>query len=111
MPRLLRLTSSLIAAAVFGQIVAQLGWIDQLFIPLVVLGPVITGALAAAGPIAYPWIAMVWCSAGIGMAWSDWVVNHEDAVFHLTLAILMPLLAGIGYGMVRLAASSRRRPA
>ena len=41
------------------------------------------------------------------MAWSDWVVNREDVAFHLALAVVMPLLAGIGYGVVRI--GTRRR--
>ncbi|GAA1976819.1 hypothetical protein GCM10009798_42540 [Nocardioides panacihumi] len=106
-----RITSSLIAAAVIGQLVGQLGWIDPLFVPLVLLGPIVTGAVAAGRRIAYLWIAVVWCSAGVAMAWSDWVVNHEDVAFHLALAVLMPLLAGIGFGAVRLATRSRRQPA
>ena len=36
------------------------------------------------------------------MAWSDWVVNQEDVVFHLALAVIMPLLAGAGWGLVRI---------
>lgn len=54
-----RFTSSLVAAAVLGQLVGQLGWIDALFIPLVLLGPVVTGAVAAARSVAYSWIAVV----------------------------------------------------
>lgn len=42
------------------------------------------------------------------MAWSDWIVNHEDVAFHLALAVIMPLLAGIGYGVTTLAGRSRR---
>ena len=106
-----RLTSSLIAAAVIGQLVAQLGWIDPLFIPLVLLGPIVTGAVAAARRVSYPWIAVLWCSTGLGMMWTDWVVYHEDAVFHLALSVIMPLLAGLGYGVVRLATRPGRRVA
>src|SRR3954447_269207 len=97
-----RFTSRLIAAVVFGQLVGLLGWIDPLFIPLVLLGPVITGAVAAARRTAYKWVAVVWWSAGINMMWTDWVVNHQDVVFHLVLSLLMPLLAGLGFGVVRL---------
>lgn len=102
-----RLTSSLVAAAVVGQLVGLLGWIDPLFIPLVLLGPVITGAVAAARQTAYRWVALMWCSAGINMMWTDWVINHEDVLFHLALSILMPLLAGLGFGAIKLARRSR----
>ena len=36
------------------------------------------------------------------MLWTDWVINRSDVLFHLALAVLMPLLAGIGFGAVRL---------
>lgn len=103
-----RLTSSLIAAAVLGQLVAQLGWIDPLFILLVLAGPLVTGAIAAAHDVRYRWVAVLWCSTGVGMAWSDWLVNREDVAFHLGTAVVMPLLAGAGYGVVRLATRGRR---
>lgn len=102
-----RLTSSLVAAALIGQLVGTLGWIDPLFVPLVLLAPVVTGAVAAARRASYLWIAVLWCSAGINMAWTDWVVNREDVGFHLALSVVMPLLAGFGYGVVRLATRSR----
>ncbi|MCW2546706.1 MAG: hypothetical protein JWN96_1166 [Mycobacterium sp.] len=102
-----RLTSSLVAAAAVGQLVGQLGWIDLLFIPLVLLGPVITGAVAAARRTSYAWAAVMWWSVGISMLWTDWVVNHEDVVFHFALSVMMPLLAGLGFGVVKLASSFR----
>ena len=102
-----RPTSNLVAAALLGQVVAQLGWIDPLFIVLVVVGPLVTGALAAAHRVRLAWIAVLWCSVGIGMAWSDWVVNREDVAFHLATAVVMPLLAGAGFGVVRLARGRR----
>ena len=103
-----RPTTSLVAAAILGQLVGQLGWIDPLFVPLVLIGPVVTGAVAATARITYAWIAVLWCSAGIAMAWTDWLVNREDVLFHLALAVVMPLLAGLGYGAVRLSSRPRR---
>ena len=102
-----RLTSSLVAAAAVGQLVGLLGWIEMLFIPLALLGPVITGAVAAARRTSYSWVAVMWCSAGINMMWTDWVVNHEDVAFHLALSVIMPLLAGLGFGVVKLASTFR----
>lgn len=87
--------------------VAQLGWIDPLFIPLVLAGPLITGAVLAHRRVAYTWVATLWASTGLAMAASDWLVNHEDVGFHLALAVIMPLLAGVGFGVVRL---TTRRP-
>jgi hypothetical protein len=103
-----RLTSNLIAAAVLGQLVGLLGWIDPLFIPLVLVAPLVTGAIAAARGISYAWIAVLWCSAGLNMLWTDWVVNKEDVLFHLAVSVIMPLLAGLGFGVVALATRSRR---
>jgi hypothetical protein len=103
------LTSRVLYAALLGQLVAQLGWIDPLFIPLVLAGPLLTGAILASRLVSYAWVAVLWASTGVGMAWSDWVVNRSDVVFHLALAVLMPLVAGIGWGIVRL--TRRQLPA
>lgn len=97
-----RLTTKLLYAALLGQLVSQLQWIDPLFIPLVLAGPPLTGAMVASRRVGYAWVAVLWASTGVGMAWSDWILNHGDVAFHLALAVLMPLLAGIGWGVVRL---------
>lgn len=97
-----RYTRSIPAAAVLGQAVGLLGFIDPFFIPLVLLCPVVTGAIAAANGVRYVWIASLWVSAGLCMAWTDWLLNREDVAFHLGLAVVMPLIAGAGYGAVRL---------
>ncbi|MBA2953329.1 hypothetical protein GON03_03315 [Nocardioides sp. MAH-18] len=54
-----------------SQLVGLLGWIEPVFIPLVLLAPVVTGALCVAVRIEYRWIAVVWCSAGINLQWTD----------------------------------------
>lgn len=95
-----KLTSKVLYAAILGQFVAQLGWIDALFIPLVLAAPLVTGALLAYRRVSYTWVAVLWASTGLGMLWSDWVVNREDVLFHLATAVIMPLIAGIGYGVV-----------
>jgi len=82
--------------------------LDPLFLPLVLLGPVVSGAVVAARDVDYRWIATLWASAGVNMAWTDWVVNREDVAFHLALAVVMPLLAGVGFGVVSLARRTRR---
>ncbi len=103
-----RITSNLFAAAVLGHIViGGLGWIGPLFIPLALLGPVVTGAVAAALEISYRWVAVLWFSGGMAWLWTDWVINNEDQVFHAVLAVVMVVLAGIGFGLVRLAGRVR----
>jgi hypothetical protein len=101
-------TANLIVAALIGQLVGSLGWIDPLFVPLVLVAPIVTGAVAAARRITYAWIGVLWFSAGINMAWTDWAVNREDLAFHLALSVIMPVLAAVGYGVVRLATRARR---
>lgn len=102
-----RLTSRTLHAAILGQLVAQLGWIDALFIPLILLGPLLSGAILAYRRVSYTWVAVLWASAGLGMTWSDWLVNREDVLFHLGLAVVMPLLAGVGWGIARLTLRGR----
>ena len=96
------------AAALVGQLVGLLGWIDPLFLPLVVLGPVISGGVLAACGVSFRWAAVLWSSAGLDMLWTDWVVNREDVAFHLVLSVVMPALAGVGFAAVALAGKVRR---
>ena len=105
-----RLTQSLFAALALGQVVGLLGWLDALFIPLILLGPPITGAIAASRGIRYRWIALLWASAGLNMIWTDWVINNEDQLFHLVVTVVMPLLAGIGWGAIHLTRQRATRP-
>ena len=97
----------IITAIVLGQLVGLLGWIDPLFLVLVLAAPLISGGIAAVRRIPLLLVCVLWCSAGLNMLWTDWVVSREDVVFHLALAILMPALGAAGYGLVSLA--TRRR--
>lgn len=101
------ITSSLVAAAVIGQFVGLLGWIEPLLFPLILLGPVITGAMASARRLSYRWIAVLWASAGVNMLVTDGIINNEDYAFHAGATAVMVLLAGLGFGIVKLAVRHR----
>lgn len=97
-------------AVALGAAVSLLGfWVDDLYIPMILLGPVMTGALAAARGISFPWVVQLWLSAGITSLVVDWIVYNEDKVFHAAVTVVMVALAGVGFGLVRLATRSRRR--
>lgn len=102
---------TLAAAALLGQLVGLLGWIDALFIPLVIAAPLVTGAVCASRGVRAAWPAVLWASAGINMLWMDWLLQREDVLFHLGLSVFMALLALAGWGAVALATRSRRAAA
>jgi hypothetical protein len=91
----------LIIAFTAGAVIGALAWIDPIFVPLVLAGPPISGALAAGKGIAFRWVATAWVVAGISMLVSDWVLNTEDRVFHVAITAIMVALASIGWGTVR----------
>lgn len=73
-------------ATVFAAVLAGLFWIDPLFIPLALLGPIVTGLVA--GPRGKTRLAAAsWIAAGLLALVSDWIVNNEDQLFHLGLAL------------------------
>jgi hypothetical protein len=86
-------------AVLAGLAIGTLAWIDALFIPLVLVGPLVTGALAGSRGIAYRWVALAWAVGGISMLVSDWVINDEDQVFHAVLTVVMAGLAGVGFAI------------
>jgi hypothetical protein len=80
---------------VAGLVVSALFWIDPLFIPLVLLGSIVTGAAAGWTGRGLRAVALLWLVAGLGALVSDYVVNQEDVVFHLVLtAVMIGLAAG-----------------
>jgi hypothetical protein len=101
----------IVIAAVAGQLVGLLGWIDPLFIPFVLVGPLVVGAVAAARQLPLVPVMVLWASAGINMLWTDWLVNRADLVFHAVLSVVMALLAAAGWGIVTGLGRLRHRPA
>lgn len=82
-----------------GLVIGALAWIDPLFIPLVLAGPLVTGALAGSRGTAFRWVALAWVVGGVSMLVSDWVLNDEDQAFHAVLTAVMVALAGVGYAV------------
>lgn len=96
-------------AAVAGHLVGLLGYIDPIYVLLVLAAPLVTGAAAAARKVALLLVVVLWVSAGICMTWVDWALYREDVAFHLVLSVVMPALAAAGYGVVAGIGRLRRR--
>jgi hypothetical protein len=90
-----------IGAVALGLAVTALFWIDPLFIPIVLLGPTVTGVLAALRGLPLAWIAIAWLVAGLGAVVSDFAINHEDVVFHLVLTAFVVGLATAAWAIAR----------
>jgi hypothetical protein len=97
-------------AVVLGLIVTALLWIDPLFIPLGMLGPLVIGAVAGARGEQWLWVAVVWTVAGLGAVVSDFVINQEDVAFHLVLTVIMVALASAAWWVARAATTRRAQP-
>lgn len=75
-----------LAVAIAGVVISALFWIDPLFVPLVLLGPIVTGIVAARRGTARE-AAAAWFIAGLLALASDWAINNEDQVFHFVMAM------------------------
>jgi hypothetical protein len=103
------MSKPLLISLAAGLLIAALAWIDPLFIPLVLAGPIVSGVVCATRGVAFRWPAAAWAASGGVMLVSDWIVNNEDQVFHAVLAVVMVALAGLGWGLARVL--GRRRVA
>ena len=85
----------------FTAVLAGLLWIDPLFLPLVLVGPIVTGVVAARMDVVRP-AAVAWFAAGLITLAIDWAVNDEDQVFHLVMAVWTAAVTlGVGAATVR----------
>ena len=96
-------------ALVAGHLVGLLGYIDPIYVLLVLAAPLVTGAVAAARKVPLSLVVLLWLSAGVCMTWVDWVRFREDVVYHLVLSVVMPALAALGFGVVAGITRLRRR--
>jgi apolipoprotein N-acyltransferase len=54
-------------------------------------------------------VAAAWALSGLFWLAVDWIVNDEDQLFHLVLAVLMAALTFLGAAVARLGAVLRKR--
>lgn len=99
--------TSWVSAVVVGAVFSALFWIDALFIPLALLGPLVTGVTLRARSASLRWGLVAWAVAGIGAVVSDFVVNQEDVLFHVVLTLLMLGVVAAGWALA--AGTSRLR--
>lgn len=74
---------------------------NELFLPTLFLGPLLTGVVMRLG--GWPWRlgAASWTlTAVISLFW-DWILFNEDQVFHLMLTIMLPALVALGAALGR----------
>jgi hypothetical protein len=76
--------------------IGALAWIDPLFVPLVLLGPVVSGVVAGAYGADSRTLALVWFLGGMLMLVSDLVINNEDVAFHAVVAVFTAAVAAGG---------------
>lgn len=95
--------ASIAAGAV---VIAALAWVDPLFIPLVLLGPLASGLIGGAYGAPPRALATAWFAGGLLMLVSDLIVNGEDVAFHAGVALVT---AAIAAGATAVALRARRR--
>lgn len=103
------MTKTHLTVAVAGIAIAAAAWIDPVYIPLVVLGPLLSGLVAGARRASWPPLAATWALAGVLVLLADLVVNGEDVAFHAVVTLLTVALAWLGRAAGRLV--RRARPA
>ena len=82
-----------IAVTLAAVAIGAVAWIGPLFIPLVTLGPLLSGLIAGAYGVDSRTVALAWFLAGMIMLVSDLVINNEDVAFHAMLAVFTAAVA------------------
>ena len=95
------MSKSIAVSIAAGLVIGALAWIDPVFIPLVLAGPLVSGAVCAAKSVGLRLLALAWAIAGTSMLVSDWIVNREDVAFHAVLTVVMVALAAASWKLSR----------
>jgi hypothetical protein len=78
-----------LTAVALGLVVTALFWIELIFLPLALFGPVLWGAFAGAERWPWKWPVTVSLVAGLGAILSDVFFNHENIAFHFALTFTL----------------------
>ena len=82
---------------------------DEWFFAIALLGPLATGLAAAARRHNWHLVAAAWALSGTFWLVIDWIVNNEDQIFHIVLAVLMVALTALGAGIGRVLLALTRK--
>ena len=69
---------------------------DEWFFAIALLGPLLTGLAVGLREGDLPAAAAAWVLTGLCWLVVDWIVNAEDRLFHIVLAIVMGGLVALG---------------
>jgi hypothetical protein len=98
-----------LTAVALGLVVSVLFWIDRIFFPLALAGPLAWGAFAGFTGLPWRWPVAVAVVAGLGAVVSDYVINQSDVAFHLALTFTMGAFAWSAWSIaLRLARADHR---
>lgn len=85
-----------IIIAVAAVTLAALFWVDPLYLPLVALGPIVTGLVAGARGVDWRAAAAPWVIAALITLLIDLGVRGEDVAFHAAAAVFVGLSVALG---------------
>ena len=108
MPSISRRTAvSVTAGAILILAVAASPIGGEAFPLIALIGPIITGAIASL--TRRPWrpVAAAWALAALLMLVIDWILNGEDQIFHVVLAVAMATLTALGAALARVTRNRR----
>jgi hypothetical protein len=82
---------------------------NALWMPTLLLGPLLTGFVMRLRGWPWPLGAASWAlTAVISLFW-DWLLFNEDQLFHLVLTMMLPALVALGAALGRLVVSLQHR--
>jgi peptidoglycan/LPS O-acetylase OafA/YrhL len=94
-----------------GAVIGAIAWLDPVFIPLVLIGPLVSGFVVGRRGGGLRYVVAAWAIGGLSMLVSDAVANHEDKAFHAALTVVMSALAAGAWFAGRSLARRRARTA
>lgn len=74
--------------ALGAALIAALAWVDSVYIPMILLGPLLTGLVIGLRGAAWRPAAAAWAIAGLLTLVVDLAINGEDVAFHAVVTVL-----------------------
>lgn len=78
--------------ALGAALIAALAWVDPVYIPMILLGPLLTGLVVGLRGAAWRPAAAAWGIAGLVTLVVDLAINGEDVAFHAVVTVVTVVL-------------------